>query len=226
MHIILMGAQGAGKGTQAGRVAPRLGLTHLATGDLFRAAIAADSELGRRVKGILDAGELVPDDVTVGLVEEKLDEIKAARAEGTAGGGALFDGFPRNRAQAEALDAMLAGRGEAVSAVVVIEVPLEKLVERLAGRRVCSSCGTTYHVEFNPPRQEGVCDRCGGTPVQRHDDTPEAIRKRLGLYVDQTAPLLAYYRERGLLVEVDGDQPIETVTEAIIDAVARVGAAA
>ena len=226
MHIILMGAQGAGKGTQAGRVAPRLGLTHLATGDLFRAAIAAGTDLGRRVKGILDAGELVPDDVTVELVEEKLDELKAARTEGTTGGGALFDGFPRTRAQAEALDRVLAARGEELTAVIAIEVPLEKLVERLAGRRVCASCGTSYHVEFNPPRETGVCDRCGGALVQRHDDTPGPIRKRLGLYLDQTAPLLADYRKRGLLVEVNGDQPIETVTDAIIDAVAQVHAAA
>lgn len=221
-----MGAQGAGKGTQAGRVAPRLGLTQLATGDLFRAAIAAETELGRRVKGLLDAGELVPDDVTIGLVEEKLDELKAARGEGTTGGGALFDGFPRNRTQAEALDRLLGGRGEELTAVVAIEVPLEKLVERLAGRRVCASCGTSYHLEFNSPRETGVCDRCGGVLVQRHDDTPEPIRKRLALYLDQTAPLLTYYRSRGLLVEVNGDQPIGTVTEAIIDAVARVRAAA
>ena len=215
MHVILMGAQGAGKGTQAKRVAPRLHLRHVSTGDLFRAAIAAESELGQRIKAIYDRGELVPDDVTLGLVEQRLDQIAAERAAGGATG-ALFDGFPRTRPQAEGLDAALAARGERVAVVVEIAVPAERLVERLSGRRVCVACGEVYHAEFNPPAVEGVCDACGGQVVQRDDDRPEPIRRRLALYFEQTEPLLAYYRDQDLLVSIDGDGPIEDVTEAIV----------
>ncbi|CAA9567384.1 MAG: Adenylate kinase [uncultured Thermomicrobiales bacterium] len=214
-----MGAQGSGKGTQAARLAPRLRLEHLSTGDLFREAIAAKSPLGQRVQPIYDRGDLIPDDLTVALVEERLDRIAADRAEGLAARGALFDGFPRTLAQAEALDALLARRGEAIAAIVEIDVPMDQLVSRLSGRRVCPNCGTTYHVEFNPPKQAGVCDVCGGTPAQRDDDKPGPITRRLENYRTQTAPLLAYYRERGLLTRVDGAQDIELVTQAILDAV-------
>lgn len=215
----MMGPQGSGKGTQAGRLGPRLGLTQVATGELFRAAIAGETDLGCRIKAIYDRGELIPDGLTVGLVEEKLDEIERERSLGEAVRGALFDGFPRNREQAEALDAALARRGEAISAVVRIDVPLETLVTRLAGRRVCKRCGTVYHVEFNPPTRDGVCDRCGGEVVQREDDTPEAVTKRLEIYFRETAPLLGYYQERGLLAAVDGDRPIEAVTDEIAAAI-------
>ncbi len=219
MHIILMGPQGAGKGTQADIIAPRLGLVKLSTGDLFRAAVASGSELGRLAKGYLDRGELVPDDVTLAIVEERLEEI----AENPDVKGALFDGFPRTRAQAEGLDAILAKRDERIAAVIEIDVPREKLIARLAGRRYCPNCGATYHVEFNPPQKTGVCDRCGGPLVQRPDDTPEAIRRRLDLYDEQTAPLLDFYQQRGLLIRVDGDRPIEEVTH---DILAAIGAAA
>jgi adenylate kinase len=210
-----MGPQGAGKGTQADIIAPRLGLVKLSTGDLFRAAVASGSELGRLAKGYLDRGELVPDDITLAIVEERLEEI----AENPNVKGALFDGFPRTRAQAEGLDAILAKRDERIAAVIEIAVPREKLIARLAGRRYCPNCGATYHVEFNPPKTAGVCDRCGGPLVQRPDDTPEAIRRRLDLYDEQTAPLLDFYQQRGLLIRVDGDRPIEEVTHDILAAI-------
>jgi adenylate kinase len=210
-----MGPQGAGKGTQADIIAPRLGLIKLSTGDLFRSAVAAGSELGRLAQGYLDRGELVPDDITLAIVEERLEQI----AEDPNARGALFDGFPRTRAQAEGLDALLAKRDERLAAVIEIDVPREKLIARLAGRRYCPACGATYHVEFNPPQQAGICDRCGGPLVQRPDDTPEAIRRRLDLYDEQTAPLLAFYQQRGLLIRVDGDRPIEEVTHDILAAI-------
>ena len=220
MHVILIGPQGSGKGTQATRLAPRLRLKLVATGELFRAAIAAETALGRRIKAAYDRGELIPDEITVALVDEKLDEIARERELGEAVRGALFDGFPRTPGQAEALDAALARRGEAISSVIQIDVPVARLVDRLTGRRVCKNCGAVYHVEFNPPRQPGVCDVCGGQLVQREDDTPAAVQKRLDLYFAQTAPLLAYYRDRGLVVAVDGDRPIPAVTEAILEALA------
>jgi adenylate kinase len=221
MNVILMGPQGSGKGTQAERLGPRLGLVKIATGDLFRTAITAKTDLGRQVKAIYDRGELVPDGLTVALVEERLDEVARRKALGEGVNGALFDGFPRTQAQAETLDAALAARGAAVTAVIEIVVPIDRLVARLAGRRVCERCGAVYHLEFNPPARRGVCDRCGGAVIQRDDDTPEAIKRRLGLYHQQTAPLLDFYRRRGLLVEVDGNRTIEEVTGAIVAALAR-----
>jgi adenylate kinase len=217
MHVILMGAQGAGKGTQAARIAPVLSLVHLSTGDLFRAAIASGNELGQTARGYLDRGELVPDDVTLGIVDHRLSEI--AREPGVQG--ALFDGFPRTQAQAEGLDAILQQRQERLAAVVEIQVPMDVLVRRLTGRRICERCGATYHIEFNPPREPGVCDVCGGALIQRPDDQPEPIKRRLSLYFEQTAPLLAYYRGRGLLVTVDGDRPIDDVAADIVQAVQR-----
>ena len=222
MYVILMGAQGSGKGTQADRIAPRLHLVKIATGDLFRAAIASGSEVGRQVKEIYDRGELVPDALTLRLVEDRLREITDREKLGTGIQGALFDGFPRTLAQAEGLDALLAAQGDRITAVVVLDVPMDVLIERISGRLVCKSCGATYHVTFNPPKVPGVCDACGGELIQRADDTPEAVKKRLDIYFSQTEPLLAYYRERGLLAEVDGDRPIEQVTEEIIAAVHRI----
>lgn len=219
MHVMLMGAQGAGKGTQAQRVAPRLRLEHLSTGDLFRAAIAAESDMGRRIKAIYDRGELIPDELTLGLVEARLDDIARMRVQGAGPEGALFDGFPRNLAQAEGLDRTLKRRGERLVAVIEIVVPQPVLVERLAGRRVCTSCGAVYHINFNPPSRPGVCDRCGGDVVQREDDKPAPIARRLDLYFAQTEPLLTYYRDRGLLRSIDGNAPIDDVSEAIVSAV-------
>jgi adenylate kinase len=219
MHVILMGAQGAGKGTQAERLAPRLRLTHLSTGDLFRAEIKSGSELGIQLKAILDRGELVPDQLTLDIVDARLAAIAAA-AETT---GAMFDGFPRTPAQAEGLDLILAKRGEGIAAVVEISVPREHLVERLSGRRVCPICGTVYHIVFNPPKHDCLCDKDGAALIQRADDTPEAINRRLDLYFEQTEPLLAYYDARGLLTRVDGDQAIDLVSNQIAAAIELAG---
>ncbi len=219
MHIILMGPQGSGKGTQSERVRAQLNLGSIATGELFRAAIKGGTELGRRIQAIYDRGELVPDKVTVALVEERLDQLARKRSHGAAIEGALYDGFPRTIAQADALSRTLAARGDEVTAVIAIDVPRQKLVERLAGRRVCSNCGRVYNVRSDPPAVNGVCDVCGGQVTQRADDTPEAVAKRLDLYDIETAPLLNRYEEQGFVERVDGDRAIDDVTESIVAAI-------
>jgi adenylate kinase len=221
MHIILMGPQGSGKGTQSERVRTRLNLGSIATGELFRAAIKGGTELGRRIQAVYDRGELVPDELTVALVEERLDLLSRERSQGAAIEGALYDGFPRTIAQADALSRTLAARGEEVTAVIAIDVPRQKLVERLASRRVCSNCGRVYNVLSDPPAVDGVCDVCGGDVTQRADDTPEAVAKRLDLYDIETAPLLIRYEEQGLVERVDGDRAIDDVTESIVAAIRR-----
>ncbi len=215
MQVILMGAQGSGKGTQAAVLSPAMALVKIATGDLFRAAIAEGDELGKLVKASYDRGELIPDDITIGLVRQRLVAIDAARLAGDDVRGALFDGFPRTRLQAAALDEALEKIGERVDIVIEIAVPLDVLIARLTGRRVCAQCGAIYHVEHDAPNQAGVCDRCGGELIQREDDRPGPIRRRLNAYFAETEPLLTHYRERGLLREVDGNQPVERVTAAI-----------
>jgi adenylate kinase len=220
MNVILMGPQGAGKGTQADLVGPRLGLAKLSTGDLFREAIASGSELGQQVQGPYSRGELIPDDLTLSLVEERLEELD----EDPEIYGALFDGFPRTRAQAEGLDAVLEKRGERIDSVVEIFVPRDVLIARLAGRRICPNCGATFHVVFNPPKNDEFCDRCGHTLIQRADDTPEAIGRRLDLYDEKTAPLLDFYEQRGLLKRVSGEQSIDDVTEDILAAIQQTAA--
>lgn len=219
VNIILMGAQGSGKGTQAAVIGPRLSLAKVATGDLFRAAIAEETDLGREVKSILERGDLVPDELTNAIVQARLEEIAREKAAGTLNG-ALFDGFPRTAGQAGALDAILGNHDDQIDAVVEIQVPREDLIQRLSGRRVCPVCGAVYHLEADPPRIQGACDNDGATLIQRDDDTPEAIRRRLEIYDAQTKPLLSYYEQRGLVTRVDGNQPIETVTEDIVDAIA------
>jgi adenylate kinase len=216
MHVILMGAQGSGKGTQAERIAPRFNLAHLSTGDVFRAAIANGTELGLLAQQYLDKGELVPDAITIGIVDAKLLEIAASTPSRD---GALFDGFPRTAGQAAGLDSALAKRDELITAVVEIFVPREKLVMRLLGRRVCQNCGATFNVVMNPPKIDGICDRCGHALLQRKDDTPEAIERRLDIFFAETQPLFNYYQERGLLTRVNGDRPIEQVTAEISDAI-------
>lgn len=214
MNIIMMGAQGSGKGTQAGVLGPKLNLVKVATGDLFRAAIAAGNELGQQVEAILARGDLVPDDLTNAIVRERLERIAREKKAGAVAG-ALFDGYPRTEAQAAALDRILADHGDGITVVIELQVDPEKLVDRLSKRRVCANCGAVYNLEADPPQVEGVCDRCGGTLVQRDDDKPEPIRRRLALYAEQTAPLLTYYGARGLVERVNGDQPIAAVTESI-----------
>ena len=209
-HVILMGAQGAGKGTQAERLAPALNLYHLSTGEAFRSAISAQTELGVLAKGYLDRGDLVPDDVTLGIVADKLEEIASGAGPGRKDG-ALFDGFPRTLSQAEGLTDQLEKRSEHIVAVIEIEVPRDELIERLSGRRICPTSGTVYHIKFNPPKVAGICDKDGTPLIQREDDTPEAIARRLNLYFEMTAPVLAYYRNLGLLETVDGRKSIDEV---------------
>jgi adenylate kinase len=219
MHIILMGPQGSGKGTQSERVRARLNLGSIATGELFRAAIKGGTTLGQKIQAIYDRGELVPDDLTVALVEERLDQLGQERSRGCQIDGALYDGFPRTISQADALSRALGARGEDLTAVIAIDVPRETLIERLAGRRVCSGCGRVYNILFDPPAVDDVCDVCGGQVVQRADDTPDAVAKRLDLYELETAPLVDRYEAQGLVERVDGNRAIADVTESIVAAI-------
>ncbi|MCL6633576.1 MAG: adenylate kinase [Alicyclobacillus herbarius] len=216
MQIVLLGMPGAGKGTQAARIREDYGLVHISTGDMFRAAAAMGTPLGQKVKGYLDSGKLVPDDVTIEVVRERLRQPDAEQ-------GFLLDGFPRTLPQAEALDAMLTEIGRDLSAALYIHVPQEVLLSRMTGRRICRACGATYHVVFQPPRQEGICDRCGGELYQRSDDTEEAVKTRLQQYA-HTAPLVEYYRKRGLLRQVDGQRPIDDVYAEVKKVLAELGA--
>lgn len=209
MFLVFLGAPGAGKGTQAAVISKRLSLAHLASGDLFREAVEKGTELGKKVKGYMEKGVLVPDEVTIQLISERL---KAPDCKG----GCIFDGFPRTLTQAEALDRMLAGQGKALDKAVYIEVPEEELLKRLSGRWICRKCQAPYHEVTSPPRVSGVCDRCGGELYQRPDDNVETVKERLKVYFDQTVPLLDYYWAQGKLVCVDGKLGIEEVTEAII----------
>ena len=217
MHVILMGPQGSGKGTQTERVRRRLNLMPIATGELFRTAMSEGTELGRQIQAVYDRGELVPDDLTVALVEERLDTLAQARSSGAKIDGVIYDGFPRTVGQADALRKALRARGEELAAVIAIDVPRATLVERLSGRRVCSRCGRVYNVVSDPP-PDGICGVCGGTIVQRADDTPEAVAKRLDLYDVETAPLVDRYSQEGLVVHIDGDRPIDEVTDSIVEA--------
>jgi adenylate kinase len=218
-HVILMGPQGSGKGTQSERVRARLNLGSIATGELFRAAIKGRTALGQEIQAVYDRGELVPDDLTIALVEERLDQLARERARGTQIDGALYDGFPRTIAQADALSDALRARGEDLTAIIAIDVPRETLIERLAGRRVCSACGRVYNILTDPPSVDGVCDACGGQIIQRADDTPDAVAKRLDLYEHETAPLVDRYQEQGLVERVDGNRPIDDVAESIVAAI-------
>jgi adenylate kinase len=191
-NVVLLGAPGAGKGTQAERIVARFGLPHISTGDMLRAAVAKDTAMGREAKRYMESGELVPDEVVIGVVRDRL-------AEDDTREGFLLDGFPRTIEQAERLDALLADAGRRLTDVVQLDVPEDELVERLAGRRLCRSCGKGYHVVFDPPRREGVCDVCGGELYQRADDNEETVRNRLSVYREQTEPLVEYYRDRGIL---------------------------
>jgi adenylate kinase len=202
--IVLLGPPASGKGTQAARLREALNLPHVASGDLFRENLKNETELGQRAKVYMDLGELVPDDITIGMVMDRLSQPDCVN-------GALLDGFPRTLAQAEALDKALAAQGYKIGVVPNIAVPDEVLVERVSGRRLCRVCGESYHVRFNPPKQPGVCDKDGGELYQRDDDKPETVRKRLQVYWDQTSPLIDYYRRQGVLVEVNGDQSIDAV---------------
>jgi adenylate kinase len=215
MNIIMIGPQGSGKGTQADLLGPKIGAIKLSTGDLFRAHIAQETPLGRKVKEILATGNLVSDDITLAMVDDRLDEIAA---DGI--GGVIFDGFPRTATQAEGLDRLLTERGQVVDRVIELAVPEQVLIERMSGRRVCADCGTNYNLAFQSTRVEGTCDKCGGKLIQREDDLPESIHKRLQLYNDLTKPLLDFYGRRNLVTTIDGNQDVESVQQAIVDAIA------
>jgi len=213
MKLILLGPPGAGKGTQAKMLTDRFGIPQISTGDILRSAVKEGTPMGLKAKAFMDAGGLVPDEVVVGIVRERLQR-------GDCAGGFILDGFPRTVAQADALKETLQQLGKNLDAVISLEVDVEALVERLTGRRTCKTCGRGYHVKFDPPTVAGTCDTCGGALIQRDDDQEETIRKRLEVYHQQTAPLVAYYRTDGLLTSVDGMREIDTVQKQILSALA------
>ncbi len=212
LFLVLLGGPGAGKGTQAERLSAALEIPQVSTGDLFRENLRNETELGLLAKGYMERGELVPDEVTVGMVRERLSRPDAAK-------GAVLDGFPRTIAQAEALSSLLTDLGFKLAVVPYIKVPEDVLLARLAGRWTCRGCGAMYHELFSPPQQAGMCDRCGGELYQRPDDTPETQRHRIEVYFEQTAPLINYYREKGLLVEVDGRPGIDEIQAELLNVI-------
>lgn len=209
MKIIMLGAPGAGKGTQAKKIAEKYGIPHISTGDIFRANIKNGTELGKKAKTYMDKGELVPDELVVDLVVDRV-------AQDDAKGGYVLDGFPRTIPQAEALDAALAKIGEKMDYAINVEVPDENIINRMGGRRACVSCGGTYHIKYNPTKVEGVCDACGGQLILRDDDKPETVQNRLSVYHEQTQPLIDYYAKQNIMKEVDGTQDMEDVFNAIV----------
>lgn len=209
MQLLLMGPPGAGKGTQAAELVKKFSIPQISTGDMFRAAVKEGTELGKKAKACMETGALVPDEVTIGIVRERL-------AKDDCKGGFILDGFPRTVAQAEALTKILDELGMKLTRVLNIHVPAEDLIERAVGRRICKKCGATYHVKFNPPKAENVCDNCGGELFQRADDNEATMKNRLGVYEDSTRPLIDYYSKAGVYTEIDGRQPIAKVTEELI----------
>ncbi|MDD2221329.1 MAG: adenylate kinase [Clostridia bacterium] len=208
MNIILLGPPGAGKGTQAEVLTKKLFVPHISTGDMFRAAISNGTALGVEAKAYMDKGQLVPDAITVGIIRDRI-------AQNDCKGGFLLDGFPRTVVQAEALDELLEKLGMNIDAVLNFSVPLDKLIVRLTGRRMCRGCGTIYHQLYHAPQKEGICDSCGSELYQRSDDKEETVKNRLSVYEAQTAPLIDYYEAKGLLKTINGDQPINEVMKAL-----------
>jgi adenylate kinase len=208
VRLVFLGPPGAGKGTQARQLAREWGVPQIATGDMLREAVAAGTPLGRQAKRIMDEGALVPDDVIVGLIAERVRQPDAAS-------GFIFDGFPRTLGQAEALDRLLKDLGQKLDAVLYFQVAEPELVRRLSGRRLCRQCQSAFHVVSAPPRRAGVCDRCGGELYQRDDDSEATVRNRLQVYERQTTPLLDYYRERGLLTTINGEGSIDAIRDTI-----------
>ncbi|MFZ3578109.1 adenylate kinase [Virgibacillus sp. DJP39] len=208
MNLILMGLPGAGKGTQAEKISNKYNIPHISTGDMFRLAIKEGTDLGIKAKEFMDQGDLVPDEVTIGIVEERLGKDDCQN-------GFLLDGFPRTIAQAEALQALLTNMDEDIDYVLHVDVPEEQLVKRLTGRRICPTCGSTYHVMYNAPKEEGICDKDGSELIQRKDDTSETVKTRLNVNIKQTKPLLDFYQEKGYLVSINGDKDIDVVFQDI-----------
>jgi len=209
MNIVFLGPPGAGKGTQAKRITERYGIPQISTGDMFREHLSKGTELGKKAKEYMDKGQLVPDEIVLGMVEERLKQPDCEK-------GFILDGFPRTVPQAEALDEMLAKWGKKIDYAIAIEVPDEELVKRLTGRRTCKNCGMMYHVIFKPPKVEGKCDACGGELYQRADDNEETVRNRLKVYHESTAPLIDYYERKGVLHRVDGMGSIDEIFERIV----------
>lgn len=203
-----MGLPGAGKGTQAEKVKEKYNIPHISTGDMFRLAIKDGTDLGKQAKEFMDQGALVPDEVTIGIVKERLSKADCEN-------GFLLDGFPRTIAQAEALQALLIDLKQTIDYVIHVDVPEENLLKRLTGRRTCPTCGTTYHVMYNPPKKEGICDKDGTALIQRDDDKAETVKKRLAINLEQTKPLLDFYQDKGYLVAINGDQEIDQVFQDI-----------
>ena len=210
MKIIMLGAPGAGKGTQAKKIAEKYQIPHISTGDIFRANIKGGTELGMKAKTFMDQGMLVPDEITIGMLMDRIGQEDCAN-------GYVLDGFPRTIPQAESLTKALAERGEKVDCAINVDVPDENIINRMSGRRACLGCGATYHIKFNPPVKEGVCDTCGQELVLRDDDKPETVKKRLDVYHQQTQPLIDYYKNAEVLAEVDGTQPMDAVFQGIVE---------
>ena len=210
MKIIMLGAPGAGKGTQAKKIAEKYQIPHISTGDIFRANIKGGTELGMKAKTFMDQGMLVPDEITIGMLMDRIGQEDCAN-------GYVLDGFPRTIPQAESLTKALAERGEKVDYAINVDVPDENIINRMSGRRACLGCGATYHIKFNPPVKEGVCDTCGQELVLRDDDRPETVKKRLDVYHQQTQPLIDYYKNAEVLAEVDGTQPMDAVFQGIVE---------
>ena len=209
MKIIMLGAPGAGKGTQAKKIAEKYDIPHISTGDIFRANIKNGTELGKKAKTYMDQGLLVPDELVVDLVVDRVGQDDAKK-------GYVLDGFPRTIPQAEALDEALAAINEKVDYAINVDVPDENIINRMSGRRACVACGGTYHIAYAPTKKEGICDACGGELVLRDDDKPETVKKRLDVYHEQTQPLIDYYSKKGILVDIDGTQEMSQVFDAIV----------
>ncbi len=215
MQLLLMGPPGAGKGTQAAELVKKYDIPHISTGDMFRAAVKEGTELGKKAKAVMDAGGLVPDEITIGIVRERLAKDDCKK-------GFILDGFPRTVEQADALQKILSELGIKLTRVLNIHVPTEDLIERAVGRRICKQCGATYHVKFNPTHKENICDNCGGELYQRKDDNEETMKNRLSAYENSTKPLIDYYKKADLYTEIDGRQPIDKVTEDLVSVLSSV----
>jgi len=217
MNLILLGAPGAGKGTQAKFIVEKYGIPQISTGDMLREAVAKGTELGRKAKEFMDEGKLVPDDIVIGIVKERLKQKDCER-------GFILDGFPRTKAQAEALDKIMEEMGKKIDAVINISVPEEEVVRRIVNRRTCRKCGAIYHLIYDPPKKPGTCDRCEGELYQRDDDREEVVRQRFSVYRKSTEPLIDYYRKRGILYDVDGRKDIGEVKAEILSVLEKIKA--
>lgn len=209
MRIVLLGPPGAGKGTQAKKIAGEFGVPHISTGDMFRKAVAEKTPMGIKADEFMKKGLLVPDEIVVGIVDERLRLPDCQK-------GFILDGFPRTVAQAESLEEILSKQGLKLDAAVNFEVPQEELIERFTGRRVCESCGASYHIKYNPPKEAGICDKCGSKVVTRPDDRIETVTERLKVYEEQSRPLVQFYKDKGLLIDIDGTKSIDEVFEKIV----------